>query len=217
MAVDQADGRRDPSRRPCVHLDLADTTVRLALSFAVDQAGWHRAASPVAGVARVSDRVLDRAGGPPLDVLVIHPSPASCRGAVDAFAAGAVRSVLRATEPAALPGLLELARRGLGVVPTTVVESARAYPTLTPRLEQTLGLVLRGWSNPAIARHLHRSEATTKRDVTELLRRFDAPNRMTLSATAIRLGLHPDGRRLDVARAGMMRACPLRTWTPKPS
>ena len=52
-----------------------------------------------------------------------------------------------------------------------------------------------GWSNPAIARQLHVSPGTTKRDVAELLRRFDAPNRMALSATALRLGLHPFGPR----------------------
>jgi DNA-binding NarL/FixJ family response regulator len=62
-------------------------------------------------------------------------------------------------------------------------------------LERTLQLVLRGCTNLAIARQVHQSEATTKRDVAELLRRFDAPNRMALAATAIRLGVHPDGPR----------------------
>jgi DNA-binding CsgD family transcriptional regulator len=180
---------------PRVYVDLRDTTLRMALSFALDEAGWCRAAAREPGAAHVADRVVDHPASPPLDVLVIRPTPAACRRALDAFSAGTVRAVLRATDPSALPGVLELARRGLGVVPVAVVEAARAFPTLSPRLECTLGLVLKGWSNRAIARDIHQSEATTKRDVAELLRRFDAPNRMAMAAAALRLGVHPDGHR----------------------
>lgn len=175
-----------------VFLDLQDLTVRMALAFAVDEAGWVRSPVAAAGAVHVGDRVLAEPA-PPLDVLVTTTSPAACRRAVDAFAAGSVRAVLRATDPSGLPAVLHLARRGLGVVPAAVVEAARGFPVLPPRLERTLGLVLRGWSNQVIARHLHQSEATTKRDVADLLRRFDAPNRVALAAAAIRLGVHPAG------------------------
>lgn len=176
-------------------LDVCDTTMRLALSFAVEEAGWRRTPTLQAGAVHVADRLPDRPGAPPLDVLVIHPSPAASRRAIDAFARGAVHSVLVAAEPRSLPPALHLARLGLAVVPVAVVEAARAFPALPPRLERTLELVLRGRSNRSIAAALHESDGTAKRDVAELLRRFDAPNRMALAATAIRLGVHPDGRR----------------------
>ena len=180
---------------PRVHIDLRDATLRMALSFAVDEAGWTRAARREPGTALVADWLVHHPATPPLDVLVIPSTPAAARRAVDAFTAGAVRSVLRANEPGALPGVLDLVQRDLGVVPAAVVEAARAFPPLTLRLERTLRLVLCGWSNKAIAAYVHQSEATTKRDVTELLRRFDAPNRMALASTALRLGVHPEGRR----------------------
>ena len=63
---------------------------------------------------------------------------------------------------------------------------------LTPRLERTLLLLVRGRANRDIARELGQSEATTKRDVADLLHRFDAPNRVALAAIAWRLGLSPD-------------------------
>jgi DNA-binding NarL/FixJ family response regulator len=173
-----------------VHLAIGDATLRLALAFAVDRAGWAEADASN-GALFVADRVSLDPGHAPVDVLVVPPSPAAARRALDAFTDGAARSVLRATDPKGLPLALELARRGLGVVPAAIVESARAVPPLDERLERTLELVLQGWSNPRIARAVHHSEATTKRDVAELLRRFDAPNRVALAATALRLGLHP--------------------------
>ena len=178
----------DERRR--VHLDVADPTLRMALAFAADRAGWEEAAS-APGVVTVADKVRPGAATPPLDVLVISASPAAARRAIDAFTDGSARGVLRATDPNGLPLALELARRGLGVVPSAVVEAARGFPSLDERLERTLELVLQGWSNPRIARAVHHSEATTKRDVAELLRRFDAPNRVALAATALRLGVHP--------------------------
>jgi DNA-binding NarL/FixJ family response regulator len=181
--------------RLTVFLDIRDATVRLALSYAAEEAGWLRTHTPRSGAFHVTDRLPVGPGSPPVDVLVIHPSPAASRQAIDAFARGAVRSVLVAGEPRSLPGVLHMAQRGMAVVPVRVVEAASAFPVLPLRLERTLELVLRGWSNRSIAAALHQSEGTAKRDVTELLRQFDAPNRMALAATAIRLGVHPDGRR----------------------
>jgi DNA-binding NarL/FixJ family response regulator len=136
----------------------------------------------------VADRLREDAASPPIGVLVIVATPAASRRALEAFTAGRIRAVVDASEPEELPIALRLLRQGLGVVPTRVVEAANRVPVLRPRLERTLQLVLRGQSNRVIARAVHESEATAKRDVAELLRLFDAPNRMALAATAIRLG-----------------------------
>lgn len=187
-------GPAPTDRLRLVHLAVHDTAVRFALAFAVDAAGWSRAPSPVGDAVVVGDWVTDRPDAPPLDVLVLRPSPAASRRGLDAFTAGKVRSVVSSTDPGALPGALESARRGFSVVSREIVDAAQGFPELTPRLEHTLHLVVRGRANRDIARELRQSEATTKRDVGELLRRFDAANRVALAATALRLGLRIDPR-----------------------
>lgn len=177
-----------------VHLDLRDTAVRFAFSFAIDMSDWSRTLGRTAHAVVVADRITDRIDTPPLDVLVLTPTPAASRRAIDAFTSGRVRAILSDAEPESLPGALEGARRGLSVVSSEIVEAAHRFPTLTTRLERTLQLVVRGRPNRDIARELRQSEATTKRDVAQLLRRFDATNRVALAATALRLGLSPDGR-----------------------
>lgn len=182
----------DPDR--LVHLDLADAAVRFALSFALDQAGWVRAAERGPGTAVVADGLGDDAHAPPLDVLVLTPTPAASRRALDALLAGRVRSIVSSDDPAGLPAALEGGRAGLQVVADGVVAAAQRFPALTPRLDRTLLLVVRGRGNRDIARLLQVSEATTKRDVTDLLRRFDAPNRVALATAALRLGWRADRR-----------------------
>ncbi len=183
----------DPEPPRVVHLDLRDTAVRYALSFAVDQAGWSRTHDPGRAAALVADHLVHGPDVPALDVLVLPPTAVACRRGVDAFTSGAARSVVVSTDPQALPDALEAGRRGLNVVSRSVVVAAHGYPTLTPRLERVLQLVVRGRANREIARDLGQSEATTKRDIAELLHRFDAPNRVALAATAWRLGLPGEG------------------------
>ena len=174
-----------------VHLEIADTTLRYALSFACDQAGWSRAPEPRSGVPLVSDRVPSTAEAGALDVLVVAPTPLACRRALDAFAGGVVRALVSAAEPAALPGALELRRSGVSSLPSALVDEAQRFPQLRPRLERTLQLVVRGMTVAAMSRALHQSQSSTKRDIGELLLLFDAPSRLALATTALRLGVAP--------------------------
>jgi DNA-binding NarL/FixJ family response regulator len=168
-------------------LDVRDTTLRLALTFVLESAGWLRVEPGATGM-RVSDSVPGDGATPPVDVLVVSPTPAGSRLAMRAFASGDVRAVLSTHDPEQLPATLELLQQGLSVVPVSIVEAANRVPTLSSRLERTLQLVMGGQSNRSIARVLQQSEATAKRDVAELLRIFDAANRQALSSTASRLG-----------------------------
>lgn len=177
-----------------VHLDIRDVSIRFALSFAVEQAEWRRTTTRTGAAAVVGDRVPIGPDAPPLDVLVVPPSPAASRVGLDAFTAGLVHAVVSAAEPASLPVALAHGRQGFGVVARSVLAAAHGFPPLSPRLDHTLRQVMRGRSNREIARGLGQSEATTKRDVTELLRRFDVTNRVALAATALRLGVRIDGR-----------------------
>jgi DNA-binding NarL/FixJ family response regulator len=184
--------RAEPPR--LVHLGLRDLAARFALSFAVDQAGWTRVNDGSRPHARVADRLVVAPDQPALDVLVLAPTPANSRRGIDAFTSGLVRAVVASTDPQALPDALEAGRKGRHLVSGSVLQAAQGFPSLTPRLEHTLLLLVRGRANRDIARELGQSEATTKRDVAELLHRFDAPNRVALAATAWRLGLSPDAR-----------------------
>ena len=74
--------------------------------------------------------------------------------------------------------------RNTVALPCRVVEEANRAPRLPDRLATTLHLVLAGCSNPSIARQLHQSESTVKRDINTLLRRFSAPNRLALVGVA---------------------------------
>jgi two-component system, NarL family, nitrate/nitrite response regulator NarL len=77
--------------------------------------------------------------------------------------------------------LLASARRG---------ESNRATgATLTPREQQVLNLMARGFGNKQIAKHLGISEHGVKRHVSNVLARLNSPNRTTAVAKAIREGL----------------------------
>lgn len=176
-------------------VDIDDTTLCLALAHVVSEAGWAVTASNATGSVRVSDRLPRTWHENPLDVLVLTPTPTASRSAIDAFTAGAVRSIVTSTRPRDLPDALELADRGLSILPADVVSASLRWPVLRPRLERTLQLILYGSTNARIAASTHRSQATVKRDVAELLRLFDVPNRLALACAATRLGFDPEHHR----------------------
>ncbi|MDP1820459.1 MAG: LuxR C-terminal-related transcriptional regulator [Acidimicrobiales bacterium] len=175
-----------------VHVDVRPDALRLALLHVVEEAGWTTVLRATDDAARVSDRVPRPSPGPPLDVLVVPPTARASRRALDAFAAGVVRSIVLTTVPTDLTVALALVRRGVHALPATIMADAHRWPALRPRLERTLHLVLRGRSNADIARSTHQSEATVKRDVADLLRAFDVRNRVALAATVIELGYGPE-------------------------
>jgi DNA-binding CsgD family transcriptional regulator len=175
-----------------VHLSIADTTLRLALSFVLDDSGYRRTHDPKAATVVVATAFGLGADRLPIDVLVVPPFPASAHAAMDAVNKGLARGVLSATDPLRLPFTIEAVLSGVVVVPIEVVDAANGAPQLGPRLEDTLRLVLDGCSNNVIARRLHQSESTVKRDITELLEAFDAHNRAALVSVASRLGYGGD-------------------------
>ena len=174
-----------PGLRP-VQIDVSNVTVRLALCFVAEDAGYVRGSSSEA--ITVSDSLPMGEAAVPVDVLVIDARPVACQRAIGAVSQGTARAVICTDEPGRLPAALRAVNDELSVVPQRVIECANRAPTLSPRLLRTLQLVAGGASNQAIARATHESVSTVKRNVAHLLELFDAPNRLTLTATAIRLG-----------------------------
>ena len=172
-----------------VYIDITDSTLRLALSFVAEDAGWRRGV-PESDALIVSTDLRRATDGRPVDVLVAPPRAADARTAVDAIAAGRARTVLCADEPEQLPMALEAARAGFAVIPGRIITAANAAPCLDERLRETLALVAAGNSNVAVARRLHESESTAKRDVAELMRLFGVRSRRALADIATRTGYY---------------------------
>ena len=110
---------------------------------------------------------------------------ATLRDALITMAAGHVHI------PAALTRTL-LSRAGHGE------RRGSASPRLTPREQETLVLLVDGFSNKQIARRLHISEHGAKRLVANILAKLNCPNRTLAAARALREGLCVD----RVASAG---------------
>ncbi|MFZ9183346.1 MAG: response regulator transcription factor [Hylemonella sp.] len=66
--------------------------------------------------------------------------------------------------------------------------SAADWPKLTARQEDVLELLMHGYSNKVISRHLNLSEETTKNHITAILRAFGVSNRTQVVAAARRIG-----------------------------
>jgi DNA-binding NarL/FixJ family response regulator len=167
-----------------VHLDIADVTLRLALTYVLEAHGHRRSAGADDADAIVVDRLGLRTARHPVDTVVVDPVAAACQDALDAVVRGEARTAICSDDPEALIGALDAALRRTVALPCRVVEEANRAPRLPDRLAATLHLVLAGCSNPNIARQLHQSESTVKRDINTLLRRFAAPNRLALVGIA---------------------------------
>ena len=170
-----------------VGLDVVSTVTRLALSFVIDQAGWVRCGHdrPCSCVT-VTDQI-DR-GGRSADVIVTRTEPAACHDAIQAVVAGRARAVILNDEPESLTPTVVALAAGTMTIPQRALELSLAAPELSDRLRETLRLLAAGQSSRTIARALHESESTAKRDITELLSLFDVPNRTALISAATRLG-----------------------------
>jgi DNA-binding NarL/FixJ family response regulator len=174
-----------PGLRP-IQIDVSNVTVRLALCFVAEDAGFVRGHSTEA--ITVTDTLPGGDAPAPIDVLVIEARPVACQRAIGAVSQGTARAVICNDEPDRLPAALRAVTDELAVVPKRVIECANRAPVLSARLLKTLQLVASGMSNQGIARTTHESLSTVKRNVAQLLEVFDAPNRMALTSTAIRLG-----------------------------
>jgi DNA-binding CsgD family transcriptional regulator len=173
---------------PPVQIEVANLTLRLALCFVAEDAGYPRGMSADALV--VSDTIPPGDGDRPVDVLVVDTRPVACQRAIGAVSAGTARSVICTDEPDRLPLALRGLEEQVSIVPRRVIECANRAPALSARLLGTLQQVAAGASNQKIATATHASVSTVKRDFAHLLDLFDAPNRLALTAAAIRLGYH---------------------------
>jgi DNA-binding CsgD family transcriptional regulator len=175
-----------PASTRQVRIDVTNLTVRLALCFVAEDAGFPRGSSSEA--MTVSDTIPAGEFAVPIDVLVIDARPVACQRAIGAISQGSARSGICNDEPDRLPSALRAVNDHLSVMPRRVIECANRAPVLSSRQFRILQLIAAGASNQKIATTTYASLSTVKRDVAHLLELFDAPNRLALTAAAVRLG-----------------------------
>jgi DNA-binding CsgD family transcriptional regulator len=171
-----------------LHVAVASRVLHHALLHVAEAAGWQPTLHGGPGVAVVSDRLSEEWE---IDVLVVQPTPLGSRGGMEAVTAGRARAVLCADEPDALPSALGNVTEDWCLLPVRVIELAAMLPVLTGRQREIARAIVAGQPNRMIARGLHVSEATVKREVGILLRTFDAPDRFGLVSQLVPLGVEP--------------------------
>lgn len=168
-------------------IDVRDEVGAAALCFVVERSGRRRTAHADGGTWTVADRLDPRRH---IDVFVCGPTPVDAEAAVQAFAVGIVRAVICVDQPSQILHALDALDNGLSLVPTVVLERARAVPAITERQRAVLGGVLAGQSNIEIAHALQVRPVTIKREVAVLFAGFGAARRFELMGVAFGLGYH---------------------------
>lgn len=141
----------------------------------------------------VTRRIL--AAAPSVRVLALT-SLTDDRSAAEMLAAGAVGFLAKDTAVSAMARAIRSAADGLSVFssPISTVAltklSGPALLTLSPVEAQVLRLLCAGRTNEEIAREVYLSPSTVKQQITALMEKLGASNRVTLAVRAAELGLN---------------------------
>jgi len=176
-------GRR--KRASSVGVDVADVRVRSAIERILRSAGWTVGR---ATALRVTDSAITTA---PAAVAVVPPNPATCDAAVNRTISGALLGAVLVDELDHLPNLVEAVRRGLTALSPRVLGLAADAPRLTARQLEVLRNLLCQRTNVEIATALRVSEATVKRELTEIGKALGAAKRSGIATAAYALGFRP--------------------------
>lgn len=172
-------------------LDLDDKVLGRVLLDVGRSCGWsHRPLDAMAII--VTDKTRVAASG---CVLVVPAAPVACRRSIMSIDGDGISGVMLASEPERLADVLAGIAAGWCMIAPGVIALAREMPDLSERQVALCEAVLAGQSNHMIARATHVSDATVKRQMAEVYRTLDVPNRAALVGHALRLGLQPRGAR----------------------
>ena len=183
---------RHHARAACVA--VANPMIAAALSVTAQRQGWQTRPVPEPGAVLITDRLPPSSTGEgDVDavVLVCDPTPFAARRAVDAVAALRVTAVVRADQPDDLRAALACLEEERGSIPRTILSLAAQMPEVNQRQVALLGAVLAGQTTSQMARGLHLSPASVKRELGALSRSLDATTRAALLARALELGVQP--------------------------
>lgn len=184
-----------PLRSGVVHVSVENSMVAAALTVTAQHQGWTVRPAPEPGAVMITDRIPARArsgadGG--AVVLVIDPAPFSARRALDALAGLRITTVVCNDQPGDLEAALACLQEDRASVPRRVLTLAGRMPTVNERQVALLGAVLAGQTTAQMARGLHLSTASVKRELQALSCSLDAATRPALFARALELGVRPE-------------------------
>lgn len=167
---------------PTIGLDVADNQLAGAIERVLKAAGWTVSRG---GELCVTDSALTTA---PAAVAVVRPEPAACAAAVNRTTAGVLLGAVCVDELEMLPRLVEAVTRDLAALTPRVLAVAADAPPLTSRQLEVLRELLLQKSNREIADAVHVSEATVKRELTEIGDALGASTRIGIATAAYALG-----------------------------
>jgi DNA-binding NarL/FixJ family response regulator len=170
-------------------VSVRDVALHRALSYVGTAAGWSETVN--AASIMVTDSVAAAASATPAKVvLVAEPTPFSSSSAVSAVIRSRhVDGVVAADEPDELASTLDAVAANRVVIPVPVLDRAATMPQLSERQLQVIAAVIVGRHNADIARELHLSPASVKRELADLYRCCGVANRTQLAAFGVELGL----------------------------
>lgn len=196
MNPESALGVREPShvRSPsrCLQIMVEHPMVREALSATSRDVGWTVVSQRGTEGVLVTDiavaRPIDRVPGNQV-VLVVDPTPLAARRALDAVSNLVVGAVMLSDDPGGLKVALDGLAAGRLTVPIQVVNLAARMPHLSERQLAILGGIIAGQSNSEIARAMHLSHASIKRELGFIYQIVASSGRSSLVGAALQLGL----------------------------
>lgn len=167
---------------------VQDLTLRRALSYVGEAAGWCEVPSADAATAAVCD-LGTQVGPQPRRILVVDPTPCATEGALEAIRRGDACGALTSDRPDDLLPVVLAATRDQVLVPGPLVRLAGTMPELTDRQRAVLLCLIDGKENASIARELCLSCGSVKRELGDLFKLLGARNRSSLARSAQQLGL----------------------------
>lgn len=175
-----------------VVIDVVSETLRDAMLFTAQTAGWRPRRSVRPDTVVVTDFLSTSV---PADrrrtVLVVDPTPLGAREGMRALANGRVASLVCSDRTSDLRTALEALSEGWMATPSRVVELSAQMPELTERQLEMVAAVVSARTNVQIARELHVSLATVKRELAVIGGLLGASGRSELVQAARRLGVRP--------------------------
>lgn len=167
-------------------VSVSDPHLRSAVNATMSSAGLVEAGEMTDRTLSITDDVAARGANL---VSIVDDTPGTCQQVVEALLSHEIAGIGSRSEISQLPLIVSAAAGSVASVPIRVLQSASRLPKLEDRQRKVLQLLSSGLSNTLIANSLHVSQATVKREVSELLRVFKAGNRLELVMRAAQLGL----------------------------
>ena len=177
---------------------LRDRVRALASTAVLERAGWAVVGEDAEVDVTISDAADEKR---PPTVAVVDALPYPCHEAVRALMHGAVQGAVVADDIVHLAVVARTAAAGFVVVSPIALALAATAPELTERQEMVLASLAAGASVPSVARRLHQSVTTVKRDVAAISELLGVSSRAELVREAVRLGLVDSSRNGSWARS----------------